>query len=171
MMFYSQNFDNLSRNVRQFQSVLGISIELFQEINLFFKADLEEYFTHFKIDGSPRIRSVRERKDSVLFSSEDKLCFIVSYLKNNPLQETHASNWGMTQPQCNIWIHFLLLRLLFTLENMELVPGDDSAALEKLLETVRTLYLDGTERAIQRPLHKEEQKRHYSGKKNSYREA
>jgi hypothetical protein len=41
----------------------------------------------------------------------------------------------------------------------------------KLLETVQTLYLDGTERSIQRPLHKEEQKRHYSGKKNAYREA
>ncbi len=169
-MSYSQSFDNLSRNDGQFQAVLGISLELFQELNTFFRADLEEYFIHFKLDGSPRIRELRERKDSVLFSSEDKLCFIISYLKNNSLQQTHASNWGMTQPQCNVWIHFLLPRLLFTLECMELVPSDDSEGFEKLLQTIQTLYLDATERSIQRPLHKEEQKRHYSAKKNAYRE-
>jgi hypothetical protein len=48
---------------------------------------------------------------------------------------------------------------------MQPVPADDSESLAKLLETVQTLYIDGTERSIQRSLHKEEQKRHYSGKK------
>ena len=77
----------------------------------------------------------------------------------------------MKQPQCNLWIHFLLQRLFVTLEGMQLVPAEDSESLVKLLETIRTLYLDGTERSIQRPLHKEKQKRLYSGKKNAYREA
>jgi hypothetical protein len=150
---------------------MGVSLEVFEHLNHFYNADLEAYFEHFTVSGAPRKRQMTVRKDSVLCKPEDKLCFILSYLKNNTLQETHASNWGMKQPQCNLWIHFLLQRLLVTLESMQLVPADDSQSLAKLLETVQTLYIDGTERSIQRPLHYEEQKRHYSGKKNAYREA
>ncbi|GHV10179.1 hypothetical protein FACS1894162_3010 [Bacteroidia bacterium] len=29
----------------------------------------------------------------------------LSYLKNNPLQDYHGATFGMTQPQCNVWIH------------------------------------------------------------------
>lgn len=168
-MKYSQSYDNLRKNEKQFQAVVGVSLLVFEKLVHFFGKDLKEYYEHFTMDGSQRKRKISVRKDGVLSTTQDKLCFILSYLKNNTLQETQASNWGMKQPQCNLWIHFLLQRLYVTLEGMELVPSEDSESLMKLLETLQTLYLDGTERSIQRPLHKEEQKRHYSGKKNAYR--
>jgi hypothetical protein len=170
-MKFSQSYDNLKKNEKQFHAVIGLSLAVFENLSHFFNEDLNSYYQHFTMDGSPRKRKISVRKDGVLYQTEDKLCFILSYLKNNTLQETHASNWGMKQPQCNLWIHFLLQRLFVTLDGMRLVPAEDSESLVKLLETVQTLYLDGTERSIQRPLHKEEQKRHYSGKKNAYREA
>jgi len=108
------------------------------------------------------------RKDNNFSCQKDKLCFILSYLKNNALQQTHASNWSMLQPRANIWIHLLLERLLSTLQTLSLVPATDSVTLSALLIKAKTIFLDGTERSIQRPLHKEEQKRHYSGKKNAY---
>ena len=170
-MKFSQSYDNLKKNEKQFHAVIGLPLVVFENLRHFFNEDLNSYYQHFTMDGSPRKRKMSVRKDGVLSQTEDKLCFILSYLKNNTLQETHASNWGMKQPQCNLWLHFLLQRLFVTLEGMQLVPAEDSESLVKLLETVQTLYLDGTERNIQRPLHKEEQKRHYSGKKNAYREA
>jgi hypothetical protein len=170
-MKFSQSYSNLKKNEKQFQAVTGVSLAVFENLSHFFNEDLNSYYQHFTMDGGTRKRKMSVRKDGVLCKTEDKLCFILSYLKNNTLQETHASNWGMKQPQCNLWIHFLLQRLFVTLEGMQLVPAEDSESLMKLLETVQTLYLDGTERSIQRPLHKEEQKRHYSGKKNAYREA
>jgi DDE superfamily endonuclease len=61
----------------------------------------------------------------------------------------------------------LLLKILLqTLKELNFVPASDSEALSVLLEKTENIFLDGTERNIQRPLHKEEQKRHYSGKKN-----
>jgi hypothetical protein len=170
-MLYSQSYVNLSKNPRQFQAVVGIPLDVFQELSPFFEENVVCYNKEFTMVGTARKRKVSFRKDGVLNEPGDKLCFVLSYLKNNSLQETHASNWGMKQPQCNLWIHFLLTRLFFTLEAMQLMPSDNSASLTRLLEAVQTLYLDGTERNIQRPLHKEEQKWHYSGKKNSYREA
>lgn len=170
-MGFSQSYDNLRKNEKQFQAVTGVSFAVFENLCAFFDEDLKAYYEDFTMDGTPRKRKMSVRKDGVLCKAEDKLCFILSYLKNNTLQETHASNWGMKQPQCNLWIHFLLQRLLVTLERLQLVPAEDSESLMKLLETIQTLYLDGTERSIQRPMHKEEQKRHYSGKKNAYREA
>jgi hypothetical protein len=164
-MKFSQSYDNLKKNERQFQSVTGVSLTVFKNLNHFFSEDLKVYYEHFTMDGTPRKRKMSIRKDGVLCTTEDKLYFILSYLKNNTLQETQASNWGMKQPQCNLWIHFLLRRLFVTLEGMKLVPAEDSESLVKLLEILQTLYLDGTERSIQRPLHEEEQKRHYSGKK------
>jgi hypothetical protein len=122
------------------------------------------------MNGEKRKRTQSSRKDFALKNTEDKLCFILIYLKNNPLQQTHASNWGITQPKANIWIHYLLPLLLQALDYMRLVPEDTDNNFEELLKNIDTLYFDGVERNIQRPKHKEEQKRHYSGKKNSYRE-
>lgn len=164
-MLYTQSYENLIKSERQFQAVIGISPASFEYLNKYFKQNIESYIEKFTIAGTVRQKKALQRKDSVLSKSEDKLCFILSYLKNNPLQETQASNWGMNQPQCNSWIHFLLNRLLATLEEMRLVPASDAESLVKLLKTVERVYLDGTERVIQRPLHQSEQKWHYSGKK------
>jgi hypothetical protein len=89
-MKYSQSYDNLKKNRKQFAAVMGVSLEVFEHLNHFFNADLEAYFEHFTVSGTPRKRQMTVRKDSVLCKPEDKLCFILSYLKNNTLQETHG---------------------------------------------------------------------------------
>jgi hypothetical protein len=167
-MRYKQSYTNLSRNEEQFNAVVGISLAVFAGLSTCFEQQLSSYEQHFAMNGQPRKRALSRRKDNIFSSANDKLCFILSYLKNNALQQSHASNWGMLQPQANIWIHYLSGQLLTSLEGMALVPASESGALAELLKEVKKIYLDGTERSIQRPLHKEEQKRHYSGKKNTY---
>ncbi|MEI6751969.1 MAG: transposase family protein [Paludibacter sp.] len=48
--------------------------------------------------------------------SRSKLIFILSYIKNNPLQQAHAASFNMNQPQANLWIHLLKKILNTTLE-------------------------------------------------------
>ncbi|CAK0755814.1 hypothetical protein CCP4SC76_2690003 [Gammaproteobacteria bacterium] len=48
----------------------------------------------------------------ILFSVQDKLFFILFYLKNYPLKETIGYLFGIGQPQANYWIHTLSSTLL-----------------------------------------------------------
>jgi hypothetical protein len=96
----------------------------------------------------------------------DKLVFILSYLKNNPLQEYHGANFGMTQPQCNVWIHLLSGILVKTLKRLGELPDRNSLRMQHLLQECEDVLLDGTERPIQRPPDTNRQKSCYSGKKN-----
>ena len=73
----------------------------------------------------------------------------------------------MTQPQCNVWIHLLIKILNKTLKRLNELPTRKSGQLEELLLQTDTIYLDGTERPIQRSKDNETQKEFYSGKKNA----
>ena len=170
-MEYGQNYANLSKRLKQFHSVVGLDLERFKVLKIQFNEVLIAYESEYCMNGKKRTRAPSSRKDFALKNTEDKLCFVLIFLKNNPLQETHASNWGITQPKANMWLHYLLPLLLETLYYMKLVPEETDENFETLLKDINTLYLDGLERNIQRPKHKEEQKWHYSGKKNAYREA
>jgi hypothetical protein len=75
-MKYSQSYDNLKRNRKQFQAVMGVSLEIFEHLNHFFNADLEAYYERFTMSGTRRKRPMKARKDSVLCKPEDKPCFI-----------------------------------------------------------------------------------------------
>jgi hypothetical protein len=103
----------------------------------------------------------------VLEESEDQLLFILHYLKSNNIQEHHAAFYGMRQSQCNAWIHLLLKLLKQTLGSLGHLPQRDAAKLRQALRGIKEIFIDGTERDIQRPLEEEVQRKHYSGKKNS----
>jgi uncharacterized protein YlbG (UPF0298 family) len=101
-MKHNQNFSSLSKNPKQFKAVLGLDLEFFDYLNLYFKDQLALYDAEFTILGKPRKRAVSIRKNGNFEHSEDKLCFILMYLKNNSLQETLASSWGLLQPRANV---------------------------------------------------------------------
>ena len=62
----------------------------------------------------------------------DKLLFILTYLKQNPIQELQGQLFGMSQSNANTWIHLLHPVLNQALVDQELLPArtaDDWAAL------------------------------------------
>jgi hypothetical protein len=73
----------------------------------------------------------------------------------------------MRQPQCHRWIHLLLGLLKETLKFLGELPEREASKLKKSLAGVKEIFIDGTERDIQRPLDAEEQQKFYSGKKNA----
>jgi hypothetical protein len=158
-------YEKLKKNLPQLLSMTGFTIEVFEEFLPHFSHEWEEYNAHFTLFGKERQRTFYRRKTSVLPLVEDKLLFILSYLKNNPLQEYHAATFGLNQPQCNFWIHLLKNILLKTLKTLRELPERNCVRVERILQSYDNVLLDGTERPIQRPQASERQKSCYSGKK------
>lgn len=160
-------YDKIKRNAPQILSITGLTKEEFDALLPTFKYHWDEYYSRFTLKGKPRRRISYNRKSSRLPMIEDKLLFILSYLKNNPLQEYHGANFGMTQPQCNNWVHLLCEILCKTLKTLGQLPERNHLRVQYLLEQCEDVLLDGTERPIERPEDEDRQKSCYSGKKNS----
>jgi hypothetical protein len=60
------------------------------------------------IDGQPRTsRRYRAYDNCPLPTMADKRLFILTYLKQNPIQEVQGQLFGMSQSHANTWIHVL----------------------------------------------------------------
>ena len=107
------------------------------------------------------------RSASTLVPLEDKLLFILYYVKIYPLQEILAFAFGMVQSTANEWIQILSDVLKKALDHGGYLPERDPKQLETVLasETASMYGIDGTERPRQRPRNPAKQKHYYSGKK------
>lgn len=160
-------YDKVKKTPSQILSLTGFRLSEFDALLPCFKGQWDEYYRCLTLAGKPRQRQSYNRKTSLLPLASDKLLFILCYLKNNPLQDYHAATFGMTQPQCNVWVHRLSEILLRTLKSLGELPDRNSFRMIHLAEKCENVLLDGTERPIQRPQENEVQKSCYSGKKNS----
>lgn len=116
------------------------------------------------MEGKVRQRISYNRKPSVIPLIQDKLFFILVYLKTNPLQELHTIQFDMTQLQDNKWIHLLSEILKRTLKTLGELPDRNSKRLIHILKGCEDVLLDGTERPIQRSVDEDRQSACYSGK-------
>jgi len=160
-------YDKVRKNPVQLLSLTGFTVAEFESLLPTFKYAWEEYYSHYTLKGKLRERFSYGRKTGLLPKVSDKLLFILSYLKNNPLQEYHGATFSMTQPQCNGWIHLLSDILVKTLKILEALPDRNSLRMQQVLQGCKDVLLDGTERLIQRPAESDRQKSCYSGKKNA----
>lgn len=160
-------YQSIKFKSKQLQSLVGMDRELFELLHNYYEVQWNKYIAHYTVSGGERMRTHRKRKDGVLEDTFDQLLFILHYLKGNVLQEHHAAGYGMSQPQANVWIHLLLGLLHATLKELKQLPGRKASKLKYLLADVEQIFIDGTERDIQRPGDNEVQRTYYSGKKNS----
>ncbi len=101
---------------------------------------------------------------------DQKLLFVLVYLKAYPLQAVMAELFGLSQPGVNHWLHRLLPVLLDALEDLGELPERDPrhCAHGQPASAAPRLIIDGTERRRQRPKSPEKQALHYSGKKKTH---
>lgn len=164
------DYKTLQKNKRQFLSVSGLSHRDFVALHRDFAEAWSAMMNERTIDGKPRRRKRSIRSDSVLRTTEDTLVFILSYLKNNPTQDYHASQWGMRQSQAHPYIQCALEALRQTLMRSDNLPSRTNLELMERLDAMtvkerQSLRLDRTERPIERPQDSALQKKRYSGKK------
>lgn len=155
----------------------GYTVEEFDALLPYFRIEFENYVAVYRLDGKKRTkRRYSEYKNSPLPTIEDKLLFILIYLKQGGLQEAHATLFEMHQPNANIWIHLLHTVLNQALAASGELPAREAEELAQKLELaeqedeirLRLFFQDGTERPITRPKDQERQKTYYSGKKKQH---
>jgi hypothetical protein len=153
----------------QFLALSGYTHQEFDAILPHFREYFYDWMDTYRLDGKLRgKRRYVDYKNSPLFTIEEKLFFILLYLKTNNLQSVQGMLFGISQPKANQWIHCLQSVLNQALNGMGELPARDMQDVE-FDENDGKLYLhDGTERPIQRPVDAEKQKSYYSGKKTTY---
>jgi hypothetical protein len=86
------------------------------------------------MDGKPRTaRRFTVYKTCPLPTPEDRLLFILVYLKTYTLQVVHGRLFGMVQGKANQWIHVLLPVLLAALRALGDAPARSLSALAQRL--------------------------------------
>jgi Helix-turn-helix of DDE superfamily endonuclease len=159
------SYEAVKRNRQQFLSLTGMEVEVFDELHQAYQKQWDKYIKEYTVAGEKRTRAHRKRSDGVLEQTQDQLLFVLHYLKSNSIQEHHAATYSMRQSQCNMWLHLLLRLLHQTLKALKQLPERDASKLTKTLKGLREVFIDGTERDIDRPQDREEQRKYYSGKK------
>jgi len=128
------NFDDLSKKPSRFLSFTGFKLEEFLALLPYFALKFQQYMEYFTLEGGVRQkRKYVEYKNACLPTIENKLLFILTYLKGNDLQERIAEMFGMSQPKANLWIHLLHRVLNQALEEADVLPARDADSLEKQL--------------------------------------
>jgi len=159
----------------RFLAMTGYNLEQFDVLLPYFEEAHDQYLSKYEITGKPRkgLRKFVLYANSPLNTIEERLVFILSYLKLNPLQEQHADLFDMQQKQCNQYIHGLKTILDHALEAAQAMPSTKQQGFEQRLESLpkektKHLFQDGTERTIPRPLDPDDQQSCYSGKKKRH---
>ncbi len=166
------SYHQVKEHPRLLLAMTGLTQVEFEQLLPHFQCALDQYVQHNYVDRDDRQRQYGGgRPEWTLVNIEDKLLFILYYVKVYPLQEILAFEFGMVQSTANEWIHMLSAILKTALDHGGYVPERDPKQLATVLESAAesTYGIDGTERPRQRPRDAEKQKHYYSGKKKRTR--
>lgn len=148
----------------------GFQVGEFEALCIKFAPIWDKFIRSTTLEGKPRKRLVRkERKNSMLPSTEDKLLFLLYEHKNYPTQEVLATQFGMEQPHANKWLKILRPILQETLQREGDLPQRVSERLDRAIGERQRVIIDGVERPILRSGDNEKQQEEYSGKKKTLR--
>ncbi|MCH7777797.1 MAG: transposase family protein [Gemmatimonadetes bacterium] len=161
-------YTDLKQNPKALLAHTGLKPDEFEALAVFFDQAWRHYIEHYTLEGKPRARQSRGRKNETFATVEDRLLFVLIYLKTNPLQEVLAAAFGLRQPHGSAWLKVLLPILERALDKADALPERTGERLARAVADKKKVLIDGTERPIQRPIDDETQREYYSGKKKRH---
>jgi Helix-turn-helix of DDE superfamily endonuclease len=118
----------------EFLDLTSLTLDEFQLLVPPFEAAFQAHMREWRLDGKPRTaRQFSVYQNCPLPTPEDRLFFILTYLKTYALQVVQGRLFGMRQSKANQWIHVLLPVLLTTLRTLGDAPARSLAALAQRL--------------------------------------
>jgi Helix-turn-helix of DDE superfamily endonuclease len=115
-------------------SKTSLTRDEFQLLVAPFETAFQAHMAAWRLDGKPRTaRQFAVYKNCPLPTPEDRLFFILTYLKTYSLQVVQGRLFGMRQSKANQWIHVLLPALLAALRTLGDAPARSLAALAQRL--------------------------------------
>jgi hypothetical protein len=162
----------LKQNPNQFLALTSLQVEEFERLLEVFEPHWIRYYRYHNLDGSYRKHPrTKEHGNAALQGTEQKLFFLLVYLKNNSLQEYHAASFGVSQAKVSRIVKTLLEILNKTLKSMKLTPYRDGESLHTLLadHPDKIFSYDGTDRSIGRNVDQDAQEVEFSGKHHGHK--
>src|SRR3954452_14628295 len=130
------SYEEVTQRARSLRSMTGLTEAEFMALLPHFEQALVVYMQDRTIDGQPRTsRRYSPYDNSPLPTIADKLLFILTYVKQNPIQEVQGQLFGMSQSNTNKWIHLLHTVLNQALAHQELLPARTADDLTAMLTT------------------------------------
>ena len=127
-------FTDLQSRPLEFLDFTSLTLDEFQQLVAPFETAFQTHMAVWRMDGKPRTaRRFAVYKNCPLPTPEDRLLFILVYLKTYALQVVHGRLFGMIQGKANQWIHVLLPVLLAALRTLGNAPARSLAALAQRL--------------------------------------
>src|SRR4029450_12614064 len=118
----------------EFLDFTSLTLDEFQQLVPPFETAFHARMVAWRMDGKPRTaRRFTVYQNCPLLTPEDRLLFILVYLKTSTLQVVHGRLFGMVQGKANQWIHVLLPALLAALRTLGDAPARSLAALAQRL--------------------------------------
>jgi hypothetical protein len=127
-------YEEVTQRAGSLRSMTGLTEVEFMALLPHFEHALVAYMQDRTIDGQPRTSRRYSTYDTCpLPTMADKLLFILTYLKQNPIQAMQGQLFGMSQSNANKWIHLLQPVLNQALADQELLPARTADALAVML--------------------------------------
>src|SRR5499426_3812121 len=127
-------FTELQSRPMEFLDFTSLTLDEFQQLVSPFEAAFHVRMATWRMDGKPRTaRRFRVYKNCFFLTPEDRLLFILVYLKTYTLQVVYGRLFGMVQGKANQWIHVLLPALLAALRALGDAPARSLSALAQRL--------------------------------------
>jgi 7-keto-8-aminopelargonate synthetase-like enzyme len=133
-------FDSILQNERRLRAFTGLDTATFTDFLPHFSSAIERYLNHTTLDGYLReaARAITYA-NSPLPTAADRLLFILTYLKQNAIQELHGQLFGMSQSNVSKWVQLLLEILNTALASQRLLPARTAAELAAQLQAETAL--------------------------------
>src|SRR4029434_446551 len=127
-------FAELQSRPMEFLDFTSVTLAEFQQLVPPFEVAFQARMATWRMEGKPRTaRRFTVYKNCPLPTPEDRLLFILTYLKTYALQVVHGRLFGMGQSQTNQRIHVLLPALLAALRALGDAPARSLTALAQRL--------------------------------------
>jgi Helix-turn-helix of DDE superfamily endonuclease len=118
----------------EFLDFTSVTLDEFQQLVPPFEAAFQAHMAAWRLDGKPRTaRRFTVYQNCPLPTPEDRLLFILAYIKTYSLQVVQGRLFGMGQSKANQWIHVLLPVLLAALRALGDAPARSLTALAQRL--------------------------------------
>jgi hypothetical protein len=155
-------YQTWQKSPSRFRVMTGINMATFERLLPHFESAYEEYLSEYDLSGKCRkdLRRYTMCSNAPLADRAERLAFILFYYKLNPIQESHADLFDITQRQCHELIHGMSGILRRALHLAGCMPVQTNRELQEILsdldeEEGKILLHDGMEREISRPVNED----------------
>jgi hypothetical protein len=117
-------YQDVAGRETQLLDLTSLTSEEFTSIVEPFEQAFQEHMQQWTMTGKPRTgRSFSVYTNCPLPTPEDRLLFVLSYLKHAPRQAYHGATFGLIQSSVSTWLNILIPVLKTALRSAKLAPA------------------------------------------------